>query len=84
MKRYLDGEILKNIVADENMTQAEFANFMGIHPTYLSELIQGHTPIGAHCRKRLAQALTRLGKDTGGLFLLYRQSSTTHSLEDSP
>lgn len=84
MKRYLDGEILKNIVADENMTQEEFAKFAGIHPTYLCELIRGHIPIGAHCRKRLARAVARLERDIDGLFLPFPQSDTADRIESSP
>lgn len=69
MKRWLNKEMIENIIANANLSQKEFAVLAGISETHLCDLKRGDISIGVPSRKGLVKAFAKLGKSAEGLFL---------------
>ena len=64
MKRKIAHLKLKQYIADTGLTQAQFANQLGIAPAYLSQILHG-------IRKPSGELICRLAKTSGDYFTVH-------------
>lgn len=68
---YVDGKLVKDFLKRNCLLEKDFAKRYGISESYLSELIQGKSPVGPNTARKLKAALITEGADPDSLKKLF-------------